>query len=63
MFIYLPLGTIKIVRLSNMAPWVSAALFLLVMSDVQVDTELMQDTKTESEPMTMSIPENGLDQG
>ena len=46
-----------------MAPWVSAALFLLVMSDVQVDTELMQDTKMESEPMTMSAPENGLDQG
>ena len=46
-----------------MAPWVSAALFLLVMSDVQVDTELMQATKTESEPMTMGIPENGLDQG
>ena len=46
-----------------MAPWVSAALFLLVMSDVQVDTELMQDTKTESEPMIMSVPENGLDQG
>ena len=46
-----------------MAPWVSAALFLLVMSDGQVDTELMQDTKTKSEPMTMSIPENGLDQG
>ena len=46
-----------------MAPWVSAALFLLVMSDVQVDTESMQDTNAESEPTTISIPENGLDQG
>ena len=46
-----------------MAPWVSAALFLLVMSDVQVDTEIILDTKTESEPMTKSTPENGLDQG
>ena len=46
-----------------MAPWVSAALFILVMCDRQVDTEIMLDTKTKSEPMTISIPENGLDQG
>ena len=46
-----------------MAPWVPAVLLILVMSDGQVDTEIMLDTRTKSEPMTISIPENEFDPG